>query len=137
MSVWWWTLAMAAAGAAIYVALVIGLVVAGRHTQAWALARFVPDCAVLFRRLAADARVPRRYKLALVLLAAYLASPLDLVPDAIPVIGVLDDAVLVALTLRAVVRSAGAEAVRECWPGPEASLRAVLRVSGAPAPAVP
>jgi uncharacterized membrane protein YkvA (DUF1232 family) len=136
MSVWWWTLVAAAFGAALYALLVLGLVVAGRRTQARALARFVPDCAVLFRRLATDPRVPRRWKLALVLLAAYLASPLDLVPDAIPVIGVLDDAVLVALALRAVVGSAGAEIVRECWPGPEASLRAVLRVSGAPAPAL-
>ncbi len=61
-----------------------------------ALVRFVPDCLVLFRRLAADPRVPRRRKLLLAALAGYLVFPLDLIPDFLPVIGQLDDAFVIA-----------------------------------------
>ena len=96
-----------------------------------ALARFVPDCLVLFKRLARDARVPRSRKLMLLAVAAYLAFPLDLIPDFIPVLGQLDDALVVALALRSLARSAGPEALREHWPGPDASLRTVLRLAGA------
>ncbi len=63
---------------------------------------------------------------ALGLLAAYLASPIDLVPDFIPVAGQLDDAILVALVLRGVLRAAGEEVVRGHWRGPERSLRLLL-----------
>ena len=116
---------------AVYAALVAGLVVAGRRGQARALAGLVPDCALLFKRLIGDERIPRRRKLPLALLAAYLVSPIDLVPDFIPVAGQLDDAILVALVLRSVVRSAGPELIREHWPGPDESLRAVLRLARA------
>jgi uncharacterized membrane protein YkvA (DUF1232 family) len=116
---------------AVYAALVLALVLAGRHGQARALAGFVPDCAVLFKRLLADARIPRRRKLPLALLAAYLVSPIDLIPDFIPVAGQLDDAILVGLVLRSIVRSAGPELIHEHWPGPDESLRAVLRLAGA------
>ena len=117
---------------ALYALLVLALYVSGRRGPARALARFVPDCAVLFKRLVTDDRVPRSRKLVLGLLAAYLAMPIDLVPDFIPVAGQLDDAILVALALRSLVRSAGPELIREHWPGPEESLRAVLRLAGAP-----
>jgi uncharacterized membrane protein YkvA (DUF1232 family) len=95
-----------------------------------AIARFVPDCAVLFGRLLRDRRVPRRSKALLAALIPYLALPFDLVPDFIPVAGQVDDAVLVAFVLRRVVRRTGPELVRELWPGPESSLRIVLRVAG-------
>ncbi len=100
-------------------------------SRARELARFLPDCIVLLRRLARDPRVPRRAKLALVLLVPYLASPVDLVPDFLPVIGHLDDAALAALALRYVVRRAGADVVREQWRGSDAGLAAVLRLAGA------
>lgn len=77
----------------------------------------------------ADSRVPRRAKAPLAFLVAYLALPFDLIPDFIPVLGHLDDAVLVAGTLRYLVRRAGRE-VEELWPGTPAGLRAVLRVAG-------
>lgn len=117
----------------LYVAFVLALVAAGRRGPARALAGFVPDCAVLFKRLIGDERVPSRRKLPLVLLAGYLLSPIDLVPDFIPVAGQLDDAILVALVLRSVVRAAGPELIHEHWPGPDESLRAVLRLAGASA----
>ncbi|MEA2429125.1 MAG: hypothetical protein QOF37_2753 [Thermoleophilaceae bacterium] len=123
---------IAAAALALYAAFVLALLVAGRGSQARALAGFVPDCAVLFKRLLADGRIPRRRKLPIALLAGYLVSPIDLVPDFIPVVGQLDDAILAALVLRSLVRASGPELIREHWPGPAESLRAVLRLAGAP-----
>ncbi|MGI8623652.1 MAG: YkvA family protein [Solirubrobacteraceae bacterium] len=89
----------------------------------------MPDCLVLFRRLLADPHVPRRRKALLVAMIGYLAMPFDLVPDFIPVAGVLDDAILVALVLRRVLGGGGPDLAREHWPGPEASLRVLLRVA--------
>ena len=100
-------------------------------SRARAIAGFVPDCAVLFKRLASDPRVPRRRKLALVLLGGYLAMPIDLIPDFIPVIGLLDDAALVAFVLRRLVRGGGGDLVRQHWPGPDTSLALVLRLAAA------
>jgi uncharacterized membrane protein YkvA (DUF1232 family) len=65
----------------------------------------------------------------LAVLVAYLAMPFDLVPDMIPVIGLLDDAVLAGLVLRSVVNAAGENVVRELWPGPPESLEALLKVA--------
>jgi uncharacterized membrane protein YkvA (DUF1232 family) len=95
-----------------------------------ALAGFVPDCVVLFGRLFRDPRVPRRSKVLLAALIPYLALPFDLIPDFIPVVGQLDDAILVAFVLRRVTRRTDPGLVRELWPGPEASLRLVLRLVG-------
>ncbi|HEX8742235.1 MAG TPA: DUF1232 domain-containing protein [Thermoleophilaceae bacterium] len=102
----------------------------GRREDARAWAGFVPDCAVLFKRLLRDGRVPRGRKLLIGGLVAYLAMPFDLVPDFIPVAGQLDDAIVVAVVLRTVLRGAGAELVREHWPGPAASLAVMLRLAG-------
>ena len=95
-----------------------------------AVAGFVPDCAVLFGRLLRDRRVPRRSKALVAALIPYLALPFDLIPDFIPVAGQLDDAILVVFVLRRVVRRTGPELLRELWPGPEASLRVLLRAAG-------
>jgi uncharacterized membrane protein YkvA (DUF1232 family) len=113
---------------AIYAVFVAALLVLGRRGDARALAGFVPDCAVLFRRVLRDPRVPRLRKLLLALLVGYLAFPLDLVPDFIPVAGQLDDAIVVAAMLRLVVRAGGPGLVREHWPGPRSSLDVVLRL---------
>jgi uncharacterized membrane protein YkvA (DUF1232 family) len=112
-----------------YAALIAGLALAGRRAQAQAVARFVPDCAILFKRLLSDPRVPRGRKLALGALVLYLASPIDLVPDFLPGIGQLDDAILVALVLRYVLRSDGPGLLREHWPGPANSLAVVERLA--------
>src|SRR5215210_5071890 len=106
-----------------------GRAAGGRLKRVRELARFVPDCAVLFARLARDPRMPRSSKLMLAGMAAHLASPIDLIPDFIPVLGQLDDALLLALVLRRLLGRAGPELVREHWPGPDASLRAVLRLA--------
>lgn len=129
---WWIWLALALGLAAVvWLALVTALLLGGRRQEARALAGFVPDCLVLVSRLLGDERVPRRRKLLLAGLVGYLALPFDLVPDFIPVAGQLDDALVVAFVLRRFLRSGGDELVREHWPGPEQSLRLVLRAAGA------
>ncbi len=124
----WWVALLVAAGA-LWAALVGALLASGRREQARSLAGFVPDCAILAGRLLRDRRVPRRWKLALAALAVYLALPFDLVPDVLPVVGQLDDAILVALVLRRLVRAVGEPLLREHWPGPERSLALVLRAA--------
>ena len=101
----------------------------GRLAAARAVAAFLPDCAILCKRLLRDTRVPRRAKLAVGAVIPYLALPFDVVPDFIPVIGQLDDALLVAAALAYVVRVAGRDVVQELWPGGERGLRVVLALA--------
>ena len=115
---------------AAYAAFVGLLVLLGRRQDARAVAGFVPDCAVFFARLLRDPRVPRRHKLLLGLLVGYLAMPFDLVPDFIPVAGQLDDAILVLVVLRTVLRRNRSELLAEPWPGPQSSLELMLRLAG-------
>ena len=130
-----WTLIGIGTAIAVYALFVAALLLFGQRSRARALAGFVPDCVVLFRRLLRDPRVPRRRKLLVVGLIAYLAMPFDLVPDFIPVAGQLDDAILVAVVLRLVLRASGPALVREHWPGPSSSLEVMLRLAYRPAPA--
>ena len=111
---------------AVYAAFVLFLVVAGRRSDARAFATLIPDCIVLVSRLARDPRVPRRRKLLLLALGAYLAMPFDLVPDFIPVAGQLDDVIVVALVLRHMVRAQDEALIRELWPGPERTLALLI-----------
>lgn len=122
-------LTAAIAALALYAAFVAALVIAARRQDARALAGFIPDCIVLFRRLLRDELVPRRRKLLLAALIAYLAMPFDLVPDFIPVAGQLDDAIIAALVVRSVLRAGGPDLLREHWPGPQASLNALTRLA--------
>ena len=94
--------------------------------------RLLPDLVRLVRRLAADRSLPRGVRVRLWLLLAYLLSPVDLVPDVVPVLGYADDIVVVALALRSVVRASGAPAVRRAWPGGPAGLAVVTRLAGLP-----
>ena len=99
------------------------------------IAAFVPNLARLFAGLVRDPRVPRRAKLILGLAAGYLAFPIDLIPDFIPVVGQLDDAIVAAFALRYVVRSTPREVVAEHWHGDPEILRRLLllaRASGTP-----
>jgi uncharacterized membrane protein YkvA (DUF1232 family) len=122
-----WLLVAAVAVAVVYVGAVLALVAFGRGADARALARFVPDCVVLFKRLLADPRVEWWRKALLVAVIVYLASPIDLVPDFIPVAGQLDDAILVVLALRVLLRGSGPRVLAEHWPGPRQSLMVILR----------
>ncbi len=106
------------------------LLATGRRQQARALARVTPDCLVLGGKLMADRRVTRRSKLLLAGLLGYISSPIDLIPDFIPVVGRLDDALIAALVFRRIIRSNGPEILQEHWPGPEQSLRTILRLAG-------
>jgi uncharacterized membrane protein YkvA (DUF1232 family) len=113
----------------LYAAFVAVLFLSGRRSDAGALAAFIPDCLVLFRRLLADRRVSRWRKVLLLLAIGYLALPFDLVPDFIPVAGQLDDAIVVALALRIILRGGGPEVLREHWPGPESSQALISRLA--------
>ena len=99
--------------------------------------RLLPDLVRLVRRLAADRELPRGVRVRLWLLLGYLLMPIDLVPDFVPVLGYADDAVVVALALRSVVRRAGAEALARHWPGDPAGLEVIGRLAGVRAPATP
>ena len=126
-----WLLTLGVVLLLVYATVVLVLVALGRGADARALARFVPDCVVLFKRLLADPRVEWWRKALLVVVIVYLASPIDLVPDFIPVAGQLDDAILVVIALRVLLRGSGPRLLAEHWPGPDESLRAVLRLAGA------
>jgi uncharacterized membrane protein YkvA (DUF1232 family) len=115
----------------LYLAIVLALIMVGRREHARALAGFAPDCAVLLSRLAKDPCVPRRRGLFVGLLVAYLASPIDLIPDFIPVVGLLDDAILIAVVLRLVTRDCSRARMEDLWPGPASSLEIVLKLARA------
>jgi len=91
--------------------------------------RLLPDVLRLLRRLAADRDLPRGVRIRLILLIAYLASPIDLIPDFIPVLGYADDAIIVAIALRSVARRAGPQAIQAHWPGTPEGLQLVQRLS--------
>lgn len=126
----WTTLAVAlAVCASTWLLFVAGLVVAGRGSDARAVARLIPDCLVLLRRVMRDERTPRSSKVLLAFVVGYLLFPIDLVPDVIPVAGQLDDAILVALALRRILRNTRADLLGEHWPGPPESLALLRRLA--------
>ncbi len=114
---------------AAYIIFIVGLILAGKKTAARAVAGLIPDCVVLFKNLLKDKRMPSRYKLLLWLLIGYLLFPIDIIPDFIPVAGQLDDAIIVALVLRAILKRAGSKTVKENWRGPESTLRAIFKIA--------
>jgi uncharacterized membrane protein YkvA (DUF1232 family) len=111
-----------------YVAVLGALVLAGRRTAAREVARLLPNLAFLFKGLLGDERIPRRSKALLLVAAVWIASPIDLIPEFIPFLGPLDDAVVAALVLRHLVRIAGEQVVTEHWRGDPETLHRVLRL---------
>ena len=93
-------------------------------------ARLLPDSLRLLRRLLADRDAPRGVRWRVGLVLGYLALPIDLVPDFIPVLGWADDVIVVTLVLRSLVRRAGAPAVRRHWPGTDDGFAALCRLTG-------
>jgi len=129
----WWDLLIGVAAAAVlaWLALILALAIlrprAGLLKEA---VRLLPDVLRLVRRLAADKSLPRGVRVRLALLLVYLASPIDLIPDFIPVLGFADDAIIVTAVLRGVVRRAGLDTVRSHWPGTDDGFAALTRLTG-------
>ena len=110
---------------------------ARRHPETVAMRdalRLLPDLLQLLRRLLADKTLGAGVRIRLALLLVYLLSPIDIVPDFLPVIGYADDVIIVALVLRSVIASAGEETVRWHWPGTPDGLQLILRLAGLGAP---
>ncbi|HEV2249903.1 MAG TPA: DUF1232 domain-containing protein [Candidatus Limnocylindria bacterium] len=124
-------LAIVAVLVVVWLALVLALVLLGRRTLAQELALLVPNLTRLFAGLLRDPRVPLRAKIVLGLAVLYLAMPIDLVPDFVPIAGSLDDAIVAALALRFVVRASSHEVVAAHWAGDPATLRRILRLARA------
>ncbi|GKV71118.1 DUF1232 domain-containing protein [Arthrobacter sp. KFRI-F3372] len=130
----WETVAGIAAGLllAYAVLLVLLWIYARRHPETVSMKdalRLLPDLLRLVRRLAADRTLAAGVRVRLVLLLAYLLLPIDLVPDFVPVIGYADDAVIVALVLRSVLKRAGPGVLERHWPGSPAGLEIILRAA--------
>jgi uncharacterized membrane protein YkvA (DUF1232 family) len=129
----WWDLLIGVSAALLlaWVALALTLVIlrprGGLLREAL---RILPDVLRLVRRLASDRTLPRAVRIRLGLLLAYLAMPIDLIPDFIPVLGYADDAIIVTAVLRSVVRRAGIDAVRRHWPGTDDGFAVVTRLTG-------
>jgi uncharacterized membrane protein YkvA (DUF1232 family) len=135
---WWQTLLDSLVGLLLVYLVVLVLLwrYARRHpdtvTMRGAL-RLLPDLLRLIRRLAADKTVPTGVRVRLVLLLIYLASPIDLIPDFVPVVGYADDALIVALVLRSVTHRAGPDALERHWPGTPEGLAMIKQLAGLPA----
>jgi len=136
MNPWHVVLALLTGLALLWLALVASLYLVGRRqaepTRLRDALRLIPDVVRLLRRLAADPTLPRGVRIRLTLLLVYIALPIDLVPDFIPVVGYADDAVVVAIALRSVARRAGVEAIDRHWPGTPEGLQAVKQLAGLP-----
>lgn len=135
MAHWWQTVIGVLAGLVLVYGVLLGLLwsYAHRHPDTVSMRdalRLLPDLVRLLRRLATDHAVPTGVRVRLVLLLIYLGSPIDVVPDFLPVIGYADDALVVALVLRSVVRRAGREALVRHWPGTPQGLVLIERLAG-------
>ncbi len=94
-----------------------------------ALLRALPDLARLIARLAVDPTLPRAAKLALAAAVLYLASPVDLVPDFLPLVGYLDDLVLAAVLLDGLLNFVDRGLLLRYWPGTPESLDRLARIA--------
>jgi len=110
--------------------LVLLIVVRPRGMNLAEARRVIPDIVRLLRDLATDATLPSGVRRRLFVALAYLALPIDLVPDFIPVIGYADDVIVVGVVLRSVIRRAGRDAVERHWRGSSDGLTLVRRLAG-------
>jgi uncharacterized membrane protein YkvA (DUF1232 family) len=114
-----------------WLALVLFLIAARRSSPGLReILRLLPDTIRLLHGLATDATVPQGARIRLWLLFAYLAFPIDLVPDFIPVLGYADDAIIAAAVLRWVARTTGVSALRRNWPGSDAGFESLVNAAG-------
>lgn len=125
MTLWQWglialaTLTLLGATAALALALI--------KRKARTLAGYAPEITILCERLTNDPRVSPIDKLKLRALAWYLSLRVDLIPDFIPIIGRLDDALVAAVAIRTALKSADADLIRQHWPGPLPVPKTILR----------
>jgi uncharacterized membrane protein YkvA (DUF1232 family) len=122
---------------AVWLLAILVLLWMGRRTIARELIALLPNLVRLFRGLIVDARVPRGSKVLLLVAALWLASPIDPIPEFLPGVGGIDDALVAALVLRHLVRRAGDEVVREHWRGDPRTLGLILRAAGPSRPSSP
>ena len=115
----------------VWLVAIVALVLLGRRSVGRELITLLPNLVRLFRGLLGDERVPRSSKMLLLLGAVWLASPIDLIPEFLPGIGPLDDAVVATLVLRHLVKHAGPDVVRDHWRGNPRTLSVLLRVARA------
>ena len=127
---WWSILLSVVAGLVLIYLVLLGLLWRSRSLYPGTVSmrdalRLLPDLIRLLRRLAADPNVPRGVRVRVFLLLAYLLSPIDLIPDFVPVLGYADDVIIVAIALRSVTRRAGQDAVERHWPGTPQGLQVI------------
>ena len=115
-----------AVAVALWAAALAVLIALGRRTQARELATLIPNLLSLFRGLLRDPRVPRSAKLWLGVAIVWIASPIDLIPEFVPVAGPLDDAIVAALVLRHLLRRTPHTVVSEHWRGSQATLAVIV-----------
>ncbi|MDO9378298.1 MAG: DUF1232 domain-containing protein [Nocardioidaceae bacterium] len=132
-----WAVTGAILGGLVVVALaVLGVLllalrrVPGHRTGLREALGLLPSCIGLARRLHGDTTLPRSVRWQLRGLLLYLAMPIDLVPDVVPVLGWADDVLVALLVLRRVLRTAGPDAVARHWPGTPEGLEALRRLTG-------
>ncbi|MGY4648967.1 YkvA family protein [Mycobacterium sp. URHB0021] len=133
----WWLIPLSVVGGLvlIWLALIVALWLSKPDGNGIRDAiRLLPDLVRLLKRLAADPEMPRGVRVRLVLLTAYLALPIDIIPDFVPVLGYADDAIVVALVLRSVTRLAGPDALDRHWAGTPDGLAALRRLCRLPDP---
>jgi uncharacterized membrane protein YkvA (DUF1232 family) len=127
----WWSIPLGVVAGLLFVWIVLAAALWIVKPDEYAIRdalRLLPDLIRLIRRLAADPETPRGVRVRLVLLLGYLALPIDLIPDFIPVLGYADDAIVVALVLRSATRAAGPDALDKHWPGTPEGLSALKRL---------
>ena len=115
----------------LWIILVVALIaVRPKGLRVADAARMMPDLVRLIRGLVADHTIPRRIRARIWILLAWMISPIDLIPDVIPVLGMVDDVVLAYLVLRSVVRSCGDDVLARHWPGSPEGLAALEKLLG-------
>jgi uncharacterized membrane protein YkvA (DUF1232 family) len=111
----------------IWLLAILALVVLGRRSAARELATLIPNMLVLFRGLLGDPRVPRSSKWWIWFAIVWFVSPIDLIPEFIPVVGPLDDAIVAALVLRHVLKRTDRQVLSDHWRGDPATLDIITR----------
>lgn len=127
----WWSIPLGILAGLLLLWLVFAVVLWFAKPDEYAIRdalRLLPDLLRLIKRLAADPETPRGVRIRLILLIGYLALPIDLIPDFIPVLGYADDAIIVAIVLRSATRAAGSDSLDKHWPGTPEGLLALKRL---------